>query len=73
MVSRNPVLYFSYASILAHSADFAETWAEAWVGKAIKIGLLEIGQCIDYEHHKASRRVGLVIQWRDDLQVVTKL
>jgi hypothetical protein len=79
-MSRKPVLYFRFEDVLGPAYEIVDNkigiiirWADDQKGASLKLGDLEVGQCIGNEIDEKSERVGLILEWRNSIEIVTLL
>lgn len=72
-MARNIVIYFSYDKLLEKGIEEPIWWAEHWKGEKIELGSFQVGEVIGYEDDLPSERIGLIIQWNNDYQLVTQI
>jgi hypothetical protein len=79
-MSRKPVLYFRFKDVLGPAYEIVGNkigilvrWADEQKGASLKLGTLEVGQCIGYEMDEKSERIGLIIEWHNSIEIVTLL
>lgn len=80
---RDVVLYFNYEDILGAAFEqfvrdgIADQEAEAWVKDSshcsLVVGSYEVGEVIGVRIDSRAQRVGMTIEWRSEIEVVSLL